>query len=78
MNERRLEVADVFRLQADDSPTQWGHVLARHQKKAIADIRNCRTAAMAGMWSNRNCPRCQAAARAEWLAEREANTIRGP
>jgi hypothetical protein len=48
MNERRLEVADVFRLQADDSPTQWGHVLARHQKKAIADIRNRRTAAMGG------------------------------
>jgi hypothetical protein len=88
MNERRLEVADVFRLHADDFLTQWGHVLARHQKKAIADIRNCRTAAMGGhveqcdqcgqrvisynSCRNRNCPKCQGAARAEWLAAREA------
>jgi hypothetical protein len=85
MHERRLEVADVFRLHADDFPTQWAHVLARHQKKAIADIRNCRTAAMGGhveqcdrcgqrvvsynSCRNRNCPKCQAAARAEWEAE---------
>jgi len=78
MNERRLEVADVFRLHADDFLTQWAHV-------SIADIRNCRTAAMGGhveqcdrcgqrvipynSCRNRNCPKCQAAARAEWEAE---------
>ena len=94
MNERRLEVADVFRLHADDFLTQWGHVLARYQKKAIADIRNCRTAAMGGhveqcdqcgqrvisynSCRNRNCPKCQAAARAEWLTEREAELLPVP
>jgi hypothetical protein len=94
MNERHLEVADVFRLHADDFLAQWGHVLARHQKKAIADIRNCRTAAMGGhveqcdqcgqrvisynSCRNRNCPKCQAAARAEWLAEREAELLPVP
>src|ERR1700691_2834842 len=94
MNERHLEVADVFRLHADDFLAQWGHVLARHQKKAIADIRNCSTAAMGGRVEqcdqcgqrvisynscrNRNCPKCQAAARAEWLAEREAELLPVP
>jgi hypothetical protein len=49
MNERRLEVADVFRLHADDFLTQWAHV-------SIADIRNCRTAAMGGHVEQ--CDRC--------------------
>src|ERR1700689_4216614 len=92
MNERHLEVADVFRLHADDFLAQWGHVLARHQKKAIAIRRNCRSAAMGGhvepcdQWGqrgipynwcrNRNCPQCQAAGAAEWLAYLEAELFR--
>ena len=90
MNEHRLEVADVFRAYGDDFLTRWGHVLSREQKKAMKDIRNCRTAALGGhvkeydcghrvilynSCTNRNCPKCQAAARAKWLAEREAELL---
>ena len=48
MNKHRLEVADVFRTHRDDFLTYWGHVLSRQQKKALEDIRNCRTAASGG------------------------------
>jgi len=90
MNEHRLEVADVFRAYADDFLTRWGHVLSREQKQAMKDIRNCRTAALGGRvkqydcghrvilynsCTNRNCPKCQAAARAKWLAKREAELL---
>jgi hypothetical protein len=91
MNEPRLEVADVFRTYGDDFLAQWGHVLSRGQRKAFNDIRACRTAALGGhveecdqcghcaisynSCRNRSCPKCQAAARAQWLAEREAELL---
>jgi len=91
MSEHRLEVADVFRTSADEFLGQWGHVLSREQRKAFDDIRACRTAALGGhvdqcdqcghcaisynSWRNRSCPKCQAAARAKWLAEREAELL---
>jgi hypothetical protein len=91
MNKHRLEVADVFRTHRDDFLTYWGHVLSRQQKKALEDIRNCRTAALGGhvercdqcghcvisynSCRNRHCPKCQAGARAAWLAEREAELL---
>ena len=91
MNEHRLEVADVFRTYGDDFLAQWGHVLSREQRKAFHDIRACRTAALGGhveecdqcghcaisynSCRNRSCPKCQAAARAKWLAEREAELL---
>lgn len=91
MREHRLEVADVFRTFGDAFLVQWGHVLSREQKKALKDISTCRTAAQGGhvdqcdqcghcaisynSCRNRNCPKCQAAARAEWLAEREAELL---
>jgi len=91
MSEHRLEVADVFRTYGDDFLARWGQVLSHQQKKAFEDIRACRTAALGGhveqcdqcghcaisynSCRNRSCPKCQAAVRAKWLAEREAELL---
>jgi hypothetical protein len=91
MTEHRLEVADVFRTYGDDFLARWGSVLSRAQRKAFDDIRVCRTSALGGhveqcdqcghcvisynSCRNRSCPKCQAAARANWLAEREAELL---
>src|SRR5437762_7209191 len=67
-----------------------GHVLSPQQRKAFADMRACRTAVLGGhveqydcghrvilynSCTNRSCPKCQAASRAKWLAEREAELL---
>src|SRR5207253_9542949 len=91
MEEHRLEVADVFRTYGDDFMARWERVLSRVQRKAFDDIRVCRTAALGGHMDqcdqcghcaisynscrNRSCPKCQGAARAQWLAEREAELL---
>jgi hypothetical protein len=91
VTEGRPEVADIFRTHGNDFLAQWEHVLSRPQKKAIEDIRACRTAALGGHMEqcdhcghreisynscrNRSCPKCQGEARAKWLAEREAELI---
>lgn len=91
MSEHRLEVADVFRKHEGDFFARWGAVLASHQKKAFAAIRDCRTAALGGhvdqcdqcghlaisynSCRNRHCPKCQAMARAKWLADRETELL---
>src|SRR5712692_8439784 len=91
MSEHRPEVADVFRTYGDDFLALWEWVLSRPQRKAFDDIRACRTAALGGhvdqcdqcghcaisynSCRNRSCPKCQAAARAQWLAEREAELL---
>jgi hypothetical protein len=46
MNERRLEVADIFRTYEKDFFAHWGHVLGPQQKKAFQAIRDCRTPAL--------------------------------
>lgn len=90
MSDHRLELADVFRIHEDDFLARWGHVLSRQQRKAFEDIRDCRTAVLGGhveqydcghrvilynSCTNRSCPKCQAAARAKWLAETEAELL---
>jgi hypothetical protein len=90
MSEHRLELADVFRIHEDDFRARWGQVLSREQRKAFEDIRDCRTAVLGGhveqydcghrvplynSCTTRSCPKCQAAARAKWLAEREAELL---
>ena len=91
MTEHRLEVADVFRTYGDDFLARWERVVSRPQRKAFDDIRACRTAALGGhvdqcdrcghcaisynSCRNRSCPKCQGAARAQWLAEREAELL---
>jgi hypothetical protein len=90
MTEHRLEVADVFRAYGDHFLALWDRVLSRPQRKAFDDIRNCRTAALGGhvqyydcghcaisynSCRNRSCPKCQGAARAQWLTDREAELL---
>lgn len=90
MNEHRLELADVFRTHEADFLTAWGAVLSPSQKKALRDIRDCRTPVLGGhveeydcghrvilynSCQSRCCPKCQAMARAHWLAEREKERL---
>jgi hypothetical protein len=86
-----LEVADVFRGEAVSFLRDYGPRLSSQQKRVFSDIQACRTAVMGGhvracdqcghreisynSCRNRHCPKCQAMARAEWLAEREAELL---
>ena len=93
MNEHRLELADVFRKHETDFLKAWGPVLSPPQKKALRDIRDCRTPVLGGhveeydcghriilynSCRSRYCPKCQAMARAHWLAEREKDLLPVP
>jgi len=81
-----LEVADIFRRYGDAFRfAQRGH-LSQTQRRVMAAIEACRTAALGGhiercedcgsvriaynSCRNRHCPKCQGLARAQWLAER--------
>jgi hypothetical protein len=94
MKQHRLELADVFRTHQRAFLARWNSVLSRQQRKALRDIRDCRTAVLGGhlyecdrcghrvkvfnSCRNRHCPKCQATARAKWLAEREAELLPVP
>ena len=91
MKPRRPELADVFRAHQSDFLARWNPVLSRQQRKALKDIRDCRTAVLGGhlhqcdqcghrvvlynSCRNRHCPKCQATARAKWLVQREAELL---
>jgi len=94
MNAHRPELADVFRTHKSDFLVRWSRTLSRPQRKALRDIQDCRTAALGGHLQqcdrcghrvilynscrNRNCPRCQATARARWLAQRQSELLPVP
>ena len=94
MKDHRLELADVFRTHQRDFLARWNYVLSGQQRRALKDIRDCRTAALGGhLWQcdrcghrvllydscrNRNCPKCQATARARWLAQRQTELLPVP
>ena len=94
MKPHRLELADVFRTHQHDFLPRWNSVLSRQQRKALRDIRDCRTAVLGGhlyecdrcghrvkvfnSCRNRHCPKCQASARAKWLARRQAELLPVP
>jgi Putative transposase/Transposase zinc-binding domain len=94
VREHRLEVADVFRQHGEEFLSQWGRTLSPQQQKALRDIGACRTAALGGhveecdhcarrviaynSCRNRHCPKCQATARDEWLAERAKELLPVP
>jgi hypothetical protein len=94
MNPHRPELADVFRTHQDDFLARWNPVLSCQQRKALRDIRDCRTAVLGGhlhqcdrcghrvilynSCRNRHCPQCQARARAKWLAQRETELLPVP
>jgi hypothetical protein len=79
-----LEVADILRGHGDEFQEKFAAILSHAQKKALRDLARCRTAALGGhvercldcgheriaynSCRNRHCPKCQAQARARWLA----------
>ena len=89
-----LEVADIFRDHGPAwREANAGHV-SLAQLKVMAAIESCRTAALGGhvercedcahtviaynSCRNRHCPKCQAAAAKQWLAERQADLLPVP
>lgn len=92
MSERRPEVADV--LASFAALYRKTYPLTAEQERVLRELPLCRTAALGGhklecdrcghqeisynSCRNRHCPKCQAAARAEWLAEREADLFDVP
>ena len=94
MSRPSLEVADIFRGHAAAwRRANAGHV-SLGQLKVMSAIERCRTAALGGhvercekcahveiaynSCRNRHCPKCQAAAAREWLADREAELLPVP
>jgi hypothetical protein len=88
-----VEVADIFRAQGDPFLEQhpW---LSVQQRSVLRAIARCRTAGLGGhvdrcdacghravsynSCRNRHCPKCQAQARARWLAARERELLDVP
>ena len=84
-----LEVADIFRAFGD--AYRRAHPLPWHHLKTMYAIEVCRTATLAGHLEqctacghqrpvynscrNRHCPKCQALAKAKWLADRQAELL---
>ena len=89
-----LEVADVFRRYGDGYRQRQGTSLSTAQRRAMSAIERCRTAALGGhvercdgcghqriaynSCRNRNCPKCQSLARAQWLEHRRAELLPVP
>lgn len=89
-----LEVADIFRRYGDAyRQAHCGH-LGRVERRVMSAIELCRTAELGGhseycpscglircaynSCRNRHCPKCQGAARIEWLAARQAELLPVP
>src|ERR1700747_279463 len=89
-----VEVADIFRHRGPAwRASHAGHV-SLGQLKAMSAIERCRTAALGGhvercedcahlrisynSCRNRHCPKCQAVAAKEWLADRQAELLPVP
>jgi hypothetical protein len=89
-----LEVADVFRRFGPAFRDQHGASLSAARRHAMLAIESCRTAALGGhvercgdcghqrvsynSCRNRNCPKCQGLARAQWLQDRQAELLDVP
>lgn len=94
MGRNGLEVADVFRHFGQAFRDQHGASLSSERWRAVWAIERCRTAALGGhvercgdcgyqrvaynSCRNRNCPKCQGLARAQWLADRQAELLEVP
>jgi len=86
-----LEVADIFRRHGEAFRQTHGDHLGYGERRVMAAITACRTAALGGhveqcddcgttriACRNRHCPKCQGLARAKWLAERQAELLPVP
>jgi hypothetical protein len=94
MNRPTLEVADIVRAAGNSFWEKYGSHLAWPHRKVLDAIVRCRTAALGAHLDqcvrcghqaisynscrNRHCPRCQANARARWLAARSAELLPVP
>ena len=94
MGRQGHEVADVFRRYGDGYRQRHGPSLSTAQRRAMSAIERCRTAALGGhvercdgcghqriaynSCRNRNCPKCQSLARAQWLEHRRAELLPVP
>lgn len=91
MTEHRLEVADVLRSYTTTYLEAFGATVSTDQRRVLRALIRCRTAALGGhveacdqcgyqriaynSCRNRHCPKCQAAARAQWLDERSQEVL---
>jgi hypothetical protein len=89
-----LEVGDIFRRHGDAYRCVHDGHLGRVERRVMSAIELCRTAALGGhveacvdcglvrcaynSCRNRHCPKCQGQARAEWLADRQAELLSVP
>ena len=89
-----FELADVFRRHGEAYERANAGHLGRVERRVIRAIATCRTAALGGhvehcedcgltriaynSCRNRHCPKCQGAARAEWLMARQAELLPVP
>ena len=89
-----LEVADIFRRHGPAYRQAHDGHLGRIERRVMSAIELCRTAALGGhvetcedcaharvaynSCRNRHCPKCQGAARDEWLAARQADLLPVP
>ena len=89
-----MEVADIIQSSGAAFAAQYGTSLSTAQRRVLKDVSACRTAALGGHVSqchecghrkvaynscrNRHCPKCQAAARAEWTDTRTAELLPVP
>jgi hypothetical protein len=94
VNREGLEVADVFRHFGPAFRDQHGASLSAAGWRAMTAIERCRTAALGGhvercgdcghqriaydSCRNRNCPKCQGLARAQWVEDRQAELLDVP
>jgi Putative transposase/Transposase zinc-binding domain len=94
VNRPCLEVADVVRQHVKEFQREHGRSLSFAGQRVLRDIAACRTAALGGhvqqcdscghqqiaynSCRNRHCPKCQAGARAEWMACREQELLPVP
>jgi hypothetical protein len=94
MNRHRPEVADVFQSYGTHYLQGYANSTSAEQKRVLRAISTCRTAALGGhkkmcdhcahelisynSCRNRHCPKCQAAARAQWLEKRDKELLPTP
>jgi hypothetical protein len=94
MTRPTLEVADILRQYTPAYLEAWGRTVSPQQQRVLRDLVRCRTAELGGhveacdqcgqqriaynSCRNRHCPKCQAAARAQWLAERSSELLPVP
>jgi hypothetical protein len=86
-----LELADVLRRHGPTYRELHAHAVSHAQRRVMAAIEQCRTAAMGGhveqcdacghqriaynSCGNRHCPKCQSLVRAQWLDARKADLL---